>query len=157
MRISLFGLWVALWMVVLAGMGQAGALSAYEAYSSNGVQNTYEWCYRSTLARAKACARDACEQVGGEECASAEYCSPSKWAGVMTMRGYDGKVTHALVCERSSRASVFVAVRKKCLEFRRAYGENFKQCDVLTVIAPDGNATANQTHYRWRAGELQSF
>lgn len=158
MRIFAFTmLCVSVLILSMMGRAEAGAIAASEAYSSRGVQNAYEWCHRPTLAGAKSCAYNACEQIGGEECSSAEYCSPSKWAGVMTMRGKNGLLVHALVCERASRASIFVAVRKKCLEFRRKDTGNFKGCDVLTVISPDGNDTANSTHYRWRDGELQAY
>ena len=157
MRFSLIGFWIAVSMVLFTGAGQAGALSAYEAYSSNGEQNAYEWCYRSSLSSAKSCARDACEETGGEECASAEYCSPSQWTGVMTMKRTDGTIVHALVCERPSRPSIFVAVRKKCVAFRKDDPGSFKGCDVLTVISPDGSATDNSTHYRWRDGGLQAY
>jgi hypothetical protein len=136
--------------------GRAGALVAAEAYNSDGEQVAYEWCSRSKLTSARTCAVDACEESGGENCAIAEYCDPSQWAGVIAMRRTDGTLVNTLVCERTTRAAVFVAVRKKCTAFRNDDSDTFKQCNVLTIIAPNGEATPNTTRYRWRNGGLKA-
>jgi hypothetical protein len=142
-------------LLLAAPAANAGALAAAEAYA-DGAQVAYEWCTKSKLTSARSCALNACENSGGDNCAIAEYCDPHKWAGILAMRRTDGTAMHTLVCERASRASIFVAVRKTCAAFRNKAPGAFKQCNVLTVIAPGGEATANTTRYRWRSGGLQA-
>jgi hypothetical protein len=140
---------------LVSANARAGALAAYESFDESGAQNGYEWCYRSKLGSAKSCARAACDNAMGDDaCTSAEYCDPSKWAGIVSLRRTDGSERFTLVCERDSRASIFVEVRKACKAFRREDSASFKQCNVTTILKPDGTATPNTTRYRWRNGEL---
>jgi hypothetical protein len=135
----------------------AGALAAYESYA-DGEQDGYFWSVKSKLSTAKEMAQRACIEAGDEnrDCSLAEYCSPSQWAAIVEMKRTNGSMVATLVCERPSRPSIFVAVRKKCSAYRAQKPGQFKQCNIVSIISPDGKERPNATRYRWIDGGLQA-
>ncbi len=91
-------------------------------------------CRHEQPEEALACARELCaEQAPGQECWPTAWCFPAGWSGMMVVWLADFHFTETL-CGAPSEAALTDALRTYCLA-----EENATNCDLFTIVDPDGN------------------
>jgi hypothetical protein len=101
------------------------------------------WLCRHELPEeALACARELCaEQAAGQDCWPTTWCFPAGWSGMMVVWLPDFHFTEAL-CGAPSETALTEALRSFCAE-----EESATNCDLFTIIDPDGNERASDISY----------
>ncbi len=132
--------------------GEAHAYAFAAAKGSNGA--IYEWCTRSSLAAARNCAEDACEDSGGRNCRVVTTCSNGRWSGVAEVRFVGNIRRHGAGCGFSTLPKVKARMVDECKTVRKSIAPRATHC-AATIIDPNQNDTPSKYKWIWKNGVLK--